>query len=179
MFKSLFWYGLTGVILVGGVYFFAGRFGEGHTDVKGWITWIKGYTTSDDYWRSLNWKTPLLAGTGFAHTVLGGHFVFRMGLEKWFTSLLHTHSLDDEFFLTAHMSMQFGRLLFGLSVVLGYHILSIPQIHSQAEVANEKSLFLILPLALYFESIHSISFWMPEILEFWLANVLYFVIAHP
>lgn len=176
VFKSLFWYGLTGLVLVGGVYFLAGRFGEGHADLKGWITWIRGYTVSDEYWRSLSWKTPLLAGTGFGHTFLGGHFVFRMGLERWFTSLLHTHSLSDEFFLARSLSGNFSRILFVLAVVLAVlTFYLVIKFVTKIGWLIRNQYFTVVPLILYF-LIFSVYFlfWMPEILEFWLGQCIVF-----
>src|ERR1700730_2593365 len=48
--KSIFWYALTGIVLVGGVYILAGRIGEGRDTFESWMTWVRGYTTSDEYW---------------------------------------------------------------------------------------------------------------------------------
>jgi hypothetical protein len=176
VFKSLFWYALTGLVLVGGTYFVAGRFGEGHADLAGWISWMRGYTATDEYWRSLNWKTPLLAGTGFGHTFLGGHFVFRIGLEKWFTSLLRSHSLQDEFFLARHLSQNFSRGLFLLALLLLVLIFFLLiKFLSRVGWLIRNQYFVIVPLILYI-LIYSIYFlfWMPEILEFWLGQCIVF-----
>jgi len=174
--KSLFWYALTGIVLVGGVYFLAGRFGEGHADLAGWITWMRGYTVTDEYWRPLSWKTPLLAGTGFAHTFLGGHFVFRIGLERWFTSLLHTHSLQDEFFLAKDLPRNFSRVLFVLAVVLiALMFFLFIKFVSRIGWLVRNQYFVVVPLILYF-LVYSFYFlfWMPEILEFWLGQCIVF-----
>jgi len=174
--KSIFWYGLTGLVLVGGTYFLAGRFGEGHTDVKGWMAWMEGYTTSDNYWRSLSWKTPLLAGTGFSHTILGGHFIFRIGMEKWITSLLHAHSLRDEFFLVRNMTQGFGRFLFLLSLILfALTLYLLVRFLSRLRGITRNYYYIILPLILYF-TIYSFYFlfWVPEILEFWIGQCIVF-----
>jgi hypothetical protein len=174
--KSLFWYALTGIVLVGGIYFAAGRWGEGHDDIKGWIGWIEGYTATDEYWRSLTWKTPLLAGTGFTHTILGGHFVFRLGLERWFTSLLHAHSLDDEFFLVKNMSREGARTLFILSLILlAFAFFLFVKFLSRFQFLITNYYYCLMPLLLYF-GIYSLYFlfWMPEILEFWLGQCIVF-----
>ena len=174
--KSIFWYGLTGLVLVGGIYILAGRFGEGHSDFKSWMTWVEGYTSSGDYWRSLTWKTPLLAGTGFAHTILGGHFVFTIGLEKWITSLLHTHSLQDEFFLVRNMSQVLGRVLFLLSLLLaGLTFYLLFSFLSRLRLITQLNYYIVLPLILYF-TVFSFYFlfWMPEILEFWIGQCIVF-----
>jgi hypothetical protein len=176
VFKSLFWYGLSGLLMVGGGYFLAGRFGEGHTDLGGWITWLRGYTITDEYWRSLNWETPLLAGTGFGHTFLGAHFVFRIGLEKWFTSLLYSHSLQDEFFLSRNLSPNFSRSLFLLSLLFAaLTFFLLIKFLSRIGALLRNQYFIIVPLMLYF-LIYSIYFlfWMPEILEFWLGQCIVF-----
>ncbi len=176
VFKSMFWYALTGLVLVGGLYFLAGRFGEGHKDLQSWMAWIKGYTITDQYWRSLTWKTPLLAGTGFAHTILGGHFVFKIGVEKWFTSLLHTHSLDDEFFLVRNMTQNTGRWLFVVSLVLlALTCFLVFKFVSRLQFIFRNHYYITIPLLLYFV-IYSFYFlfWMPEILEFWIGQCIVF-----
>ena len=176
VFKSFFWYGLTGIVLVGGIYFLAGRFGEGNADLNSWIAWIRGYTATNDYWRPLSWKTPLLAGTGFAHTILGGHFVFKLGLEKWVTSLLHTHSLQDEFFLVRDMSIGYGRMLFLLSLLLAIStIFLFIKFLFRFQVIFRNHHYITVPLLLYF-FIYSFYFlfWVPEILEFWIGQCIVF-----
>jgi hypothetical protein len=102
--KSIFWYGLTGLVLVGGTYFIAGWLLQGHNSLEGWIGWVRGYTATGEYWRGLNSKTPALAGIGFTHTIFGGHFIFEMGLQKALGSLLSAHELKDEAFLVRNMS---------------------------------------------------------------------------
>jgi hypothetical protein len=164
------------LILVGGIYFLAGRYGEGHTDSKSWISWVRGYTVADTYWRPLTWKTPLLAGTGFAHTILGGHFVFKIGLEKWITSLLHTHSLDDEYFLVRHMTQGMGRLLFLLSLLLAaLTFFFLFKFLFRIRTLTRYYYYITLPLILYF-TVYSFYFlfWMPEILEFWIGQCIVF-----
>ncbi|HYJ38247.1 MAG TPA: hypothetical protein VEV87_06505 [Chitinophagaceae bacterium] len=176
VFKSIFWYGLTGIVLVGGTYFLAGRYGEGHADLSSWMEWVKGYTTTGEYWRPLSLKTPLLAGAGFTHAILGGHFVFKVGLERWVTSLLHTHSLQDEYFLVQHMSRESGRLLLVLSIFLFVFIsLLLIKFLLQLKWITRNYFYVIIPLILYF-LIYSIYFlfWMPEILEFWIGQTVVF-----
>src|SRR2546430_8246286 len=174
--KSIFWYALTGLVLVGGVYVLAGRFGEGHRDLESWITWIRGYTTSDEYWRSLSMKTPVMAGVGFTHTILGGHFLFRMGLERWFTSLLHSHSLQDEMFLVKDMPQSVGMLMFVLTILLvALTVFLLFRFISRIRSLIKTEYYIIVPLILYF-LIYScyFLFWMPEILEFWLGQCVVF-----
>ena len=176
VFKSLFWYALTGIVLVGGTYFLAGRFGEGHTDFNSWVAWVRGYTVTGEYWRPLSWKTPLLAGTGFAHTILGGHFVFKLGIEKWVTSLLHTHSLQDEYFLVRDLTVGAGRVLFLLSLLLALlTIFLFIRFLSRFQFIFKNQYYITIPLLLYF-LIYSIYFlfWMPEILEFWIGQCMVF-----
>ena len=176
VFKSLFWYGITGLVLVGGIYILAGRFGEGHTNLESWIAWVRGYTITNEYWRPLSWKTPLFAGTGFSHTILGGHFVFKLGLEKWITSLLHAHSLQDEFFLVRGMSVGFGRIMFMLSLVLALLTLFLfIKFLARFQWIVRNYYYITVPLLLYF-GVYSFYFlfWMPEILEFWIGQCIVF-----
>ncbi|HYV54953.1 MAG TPA: DUF2723 domain-containing protein, partial [Chitinophagaceae bacterium] len=78
VFKTIFWYAFSGIVLVGGTYLLAGRVGEGHYDFKSWMRWLEGYTATNEYWRPLTLKTPFLAATGFGHAIIGGHFIFNM-----------------------------------------------------------------------------------------------------
>jgi hypothetical protein len=124
----------------------------------------------------LGWKTPLLAGTGFGHTILGGHFVFKLGLEKWITSLLHTHSLQDEFFLVKDMTVGFGRLLLMLSLLLALlTVFLFIKFISKFQSIVRNYYYITLPLLLYF-FVYSFYFlfWMPEILEFWIGQCIVF-----
>ena len=174
--KSIFWYGFTGLILVVGIYFLAGRIGEGHNDIKSWMAWIEGYTATDEYWRSLTWKTPLLAGTGFAHAIVGGHFVFHMGLEKLFSSFLSNHSLKDELFLVRNMPEQLGTFLFVLSLLLlAIIFFLLIKFISRLRWVARNQYYIAIPLFLYL-TVYSIYFlfWMPEILEFWIGQSIVF-----
>ncbi len=176
VYKSILWYAITGVVLVGGVYFLAGRYGEGKTDFSSWFSWVQGYTSGNEYWRPLSIKTPVLAAVGFSHTFLGGHFFFRLGLESWFASLLSSHSLGDEIFLSRSIPIWVDFIMFALTPILLFLsvILFIRFIKKfRALIRTQSS--VIIPLLLYF-LINSFYFlfWVPEILEFWLGQCIVF-----
>jgi len=97
-------------------------------------------------------------------------------LERWFTSLLHSHSLQDEFFLAKDLPQGFSRVLFALAVTLIALIISLViKFFSRIGWLIRNQYFLVVPLVLYF-LIYSIYFlfWMPEILEFWLGQCIVF-----
>ena len=176
VFKTIFWYAFSGIVLVGGTYLLAGRVGEGHYDFKSWMQWLEGYTATNEYWRPLTLKTPFLAATGFGHAIIGGHFIFNMGLDKLFSSLLGAHSLSDEYFLVKNMPKGIGISLFILCVlfVIGTLVLLIKFI-SRFKSINKQYFYIIVPLILYIV-VYSVYFlfWMPEILEFWIGQSIAF-----
>lgn len=174
--KSIFWYGLTGLVIVGGAYFITGWILSGHNSFDGWIGWIKGYTSTGQYWRGLNLKTPALAGIGFSHTIFGGHFIFEMGLQNELSTLLSTHELQDEAFLVRHMSTSTGTVLFIFASVIAMCILfMLVNLFGRVRFLVRNQYHIVIPLLIYFGvTSFYFLFWMPEILEFWLGQCIVF-----
>jgi hypothetical protein len=177
VFKSMFWYGITGLVLVGGMYFIGGWVIEGNKTVASWTNWIRGYTETNAYWQPLSWKTPAFAGLGFLRTIVGGQFLFRLGeFQSGLDSFLKVHALQDEMFLVRKLSttalwtiLICSFLLASLMVIL--FVRFIAKFRSTMRTYGH----VIVPLLLYVV-IYSgyFFFWMPEILEFWLGQCLIF-----
>lgn len=175
VYKSYFWYGLTGLVLVGGFYFLGGWVIEGNKDFVRWTGWIRGYTETNEYWRPLSLVTPVLAGMGFLRTIVGGQFIFRLGAtQESIGNFLQSHSLQDEAFLVKDLSTTHVWALLLLSAVLGALMLLLLIKFMVRFRANARTFgAAMLPLILY-ALIYSLYFlfWMPEILEFWLGQCI-------
>jgi len=175
VFKSLFWYALTGVVLVGGVYFLGGWVAEGNNNVVDWVSWMRGYTETNEYWPPLSWKTPALAGMGFLRTIIGGQFIFNVGnMQSSMDTFLKTHALQDEAFLVRNLTpgMVWAALI--LSVLLGaLMVLLLVQFIARFREHMRNWKHVIIPLLLYVVVYSGyFFFWMPEILEFWFGQCI-------
>jgi hypothetical protein len=175
VFKSMFWYGLAGLVLVGGAYFLGGWVAEGNNNVADWITWMRGYTETNDYWRPLTWKTPILAGLGFLRTIIGGQFFFNVGnMQTSMDSFLKVHALQDEVFLVRSLTPGVVWMAVILSVLLAVlMLLLLVQFIARFKEHRRNWGHIIVPLLLYV-AVYSayFFFWMPEILEFWFGQCI-------
>lgn len=173
VFKSIFWYGVVGVVLVGGMYFFGGWVREGNNDLSSWMSWMRGYTGTGDYWQPLSWKTPAFAGMGFLRTFVGGQFLFQLGqLSESMNNFLKVHALHDEIFLVRNLSA--GTIWMIVIMVAVLMLLMLALLVKFIGKFREKMRnwgHVITPLLLYV-AVYSLYFffWMPEILEFWLGQ---------
>ncbi len=175
VFKSIFWYGLTGLVLVGGLYFLGGWVMEGNNNVTDWISWMRGYTETNEYWRPLSWQTPLLAGLGFLRTIVGGQFLFNIGaIEPSMENLLKMHALQDEEFLVRNLSHGTVLTAFILSLILALlMVLLLVQFIARFREKMRTWGHVIVPLLLYVVLYSGyFFFWMPEILEFWFGQCI-------
>lgn len=175
VFKSMFWYGVTGLVLVGAVYFIGGWVIEGNSNVTDWVSWLRGYTGTDEYWRPLSWKTPVLASVGFLRTMIGGQFLFNVpALQESMGEFLTKHALQDEAFLVRNLSPAIVWTAITLSLVLGaLMLLLLIQFITRFKEKMRDWKHVIVPLLLYV-LIYSVYFffWMPEILEFWFGQCI-------
>ncbi|HYF33173.1 MAG TPA: hypothetical protein VD993_18740 [Chitinophagaceae bacterium] len=175
VFKSIFWYGMMGLIFVGGMYFIGGWIKEGHNNFESWMGWVRGYTGSGEYWQPLSWKTPAFAGLGFLRTFVGGQFLFQVGqLSEAMDNFLKVHALQDEIFLVRNLSAASIRtililcvLLMALMFMLLFHFIGRfrEKMRSWKHVIIPLLLYMVIYSAYFF-------FWMPEILEFWLGQCI-------
>ncbi|MEO8583716.1 MAG: hypothetical protein ABI415_07955 [Flavitalea sp.] len=168
-------YMAIGTIITLGTYFIAGWIIEKHHSFPEWIRWMQGYTVGHGYWQPLSMKTPLHVITGFVHAFIGGHFIFQLpAMEHYLQNSFQTHGLNDEVFLSDKMSYFTARALTGLFVIYSvvFVFLSVrffanyKKIRSQFGVVVSPLLLCIVVYSVFF------CFWMPEILEFWILQMV-------
>jgi hypothetical protein len=136
---------------------------------------MEGYTVGHGYWQPLSVMTPVHVATGFAHAFIGGHFVFRLpAVESWLRSSFHAHGLADEVYLASAIPHGVAWLLTALSIVLLmivawmlYRFVA----HWKTLMATSASAFQPLIACLLVYSLF-FCFWMPEILEFWILQMI-------
>jgi hypothetical protein len=168
-------YALISIIVVGGMYFVAGWIFEGHNSVVGWMHWMAGYTVGHGYWQPLSLKTPLHAVTGFSHAFIGGHFIFRLPVvEHYLRYSIGDHGLSDEIFLSSKIPVFVAWLLSIGVVVFGFLFIFLLYrfIKKYRSIVNDSGR-VVTPMALTI-LIYSVffCFWMPEILEFWILQMV-------
>jgi hypothetical protein len=175
--KSLVIYASIGIILVGSLYLYAGIVQEGRRDFSSFLDWTRGYTETTEWWTPLGWTSPLLAGIGFSHSILGGHFILKEPmLQQLFSSFLHKHALEDEFYLVRNLSPALATVLSLLTLVfLVCVLILLISWFKRISSSFKKFQSILIPLLL-FQVIFSIYFlfWEPEILEFWLTQCIIF-----
>lgn len=173
---SLLQYIIIGIVLVGGAYFIVGWMVEGQDTVAKWVRWLEGYAADEDYWEPLSMKTPINATIGYAHAILGGHYIFRVpGIEDWINRTLPQHSLHDEMFLGRKISPVTAIILTTLSLVLGIlMLLMVVRFVKKFRTIRAKLGHVIGPLLISWVIYSAFfCFWMPEILEFWLLQTVW------
>lgn len=178
--KFLINYILSGLVIVGGVYFYAGWYAEGHNNISDFSTWLLGYTYGHDYWAPWNSRTLPAMLTGFGHSFIGGQFIFNTGflgdiLKENFSS----HNFNDEIFLVKKLSTNTASLLLVLSMLAGLlmAVFTILMLKNKPWKNSEKrKIFQILFAAFWLYTVF-FSFWEPEILEFWiLQSVIFWIV---
>ncbi|HRE52120.1 MAG TPA: hypothetical protein PK339_11905 [Flavitalea sp.] len=172
--KALAQYLLTGILLVGGLYFFIGWVIVGQDSLADWTRWVQGYTVGHGFWQPLSLKTPLYALTGFSRAFIGGHFLFQIPfLKDIFDRSFASHGLNDELFLTANMEGSTAMILAFLAVVLAFLLLlMIIRFIRKYKAISDKHARIVQPLLLCIATYSLFfCFWMPEILEFWILQM--------
>lgn len=172
---ALLQYALIGIVLVGSAYFVIGWIVEDQNSLTKWVSWLRGYTQQGAYWKPLNGKIPLLVAIGYSHAFVGGHFILRLpNVERYLSESLHTHSLGDEMYLARHISHSMAVFLTALSVVLGITMLwLIIRFARRYKTIRAAAGHVVTPLMIA-GIVYSLffTFWMPEILEFWIFQVV-------
>ncbi|WP_127131888.1 glycosyltransferase family 39 protein [Pseudoflavitalea rhizosphaerae] len=164
-------YAITGLVLVGGTYFFMGWVVAGQDSLEQWTGWMQGYTKHQDYWQMPGVKTPFYVFTGFTHAFVGGHFVFRLpGIDSYFEKLQSVHSLHDEIFLARHISQGTAIVLSLLTLLLAATMLVLIVRFIRKYKTVRKTWPSVIPSLVVCGAVYSAFFcvWMPEILEFWI-----------
>jgi hypothetical protein len=167
-------YAVLGFILTGGLYLFCGTFFEHKTTVTAFSEWILGYTRGHSYWQPLTGKTPLNVAAGFSRAFIGGHFIFQHPyLETMLSNSFRSHGLRDEIFLASGLPAFVTWLL--TIITVGFVLLMIILVIRFIWRIKNMSLHyhVIIPLVLTIV-VYSIffCFWMPEILEFWILQMV-------
>jgi len=168
-------YAVTSILLAGGTYFLIGWFVERHNSLSAWIAWMEGYTVGHGYWQPLSLATPLHVITGFAHAFVGGHFVFRLpAVETWLKTSFESHGLADEVYLASGISHTMAWLLTILSLLLALIMgLMLFRFLINWKILIGKAAYIFQPLlACLFVYSLFFCFWMPEILEFWIIQMI-------
>jgi hypothetical protein len=178
--KAIAIYACTGILVVGGLYFLIGWVYEGNNNFAAWSQWVKGYSTEEDFWQPLSLKTPLHAGVGYSHAIVGGHYVFQLPvLKHYIETSLPFHALYDEMFLSKSISPAWAGMLTILTLIF-FAALAILLFRFFMKFRTLRNLYPdVLPPLLVCWGIYTLffCFWMPEILEFWiLQTVLLWVI---
>lgn len=164
-------YVLVGIVIVGGTYFYMGWYHEGNNSLTSWIRWMEGYAKDDSYWQALSWQTPLHVGYGFGHAFFGGHFIFQVDVvSNYLDRTLAAHSLQDEMYIARNISETMAILLSILTLVVIVTMVTLvvrfwrryKSIRRTFPGVTEPLLLCGLVYSAFF------TFWIPEILEFWL-----------
>lgn len=172
---ALLQYAFIGIVVAGGMYFIAGWVIEGHNSPMAWWHWMEGYTVGHGYWQGLSLKTPLHVLTGFSHAFVGGHFIFQLpGVEEYLQQAFSDHGLKDELFLSSKIKEWAAVLLTFLAGLLATGILTVSvrfmkkyKLVLIGQGAVVKPLLLTIGVYSAF-----FCFWMPEILEFWILQMV-------
>jgi hypothetical protein len=167
-------YAVLGLILTGGLYLFCGIFFEQKTTVASFVEWVIGYTQGHSYWQPLSAKTPLNAGAGFSRAFIGGHFIFQHTyLQIVLKNSFSSHRLTDEIFLASglHPFVTWLLTILVMLFVLLMIILVIRFImrYKSMELHHHVIVPIVLTIVVY--SLF-FCFWMPEILEFWILQMV-------
>ena len=174
MYQWLPTYIITGILITGGMYFITGWFIEGHNSFSAWIGWMQGYTVGHDYWQPPSIKTPLHVLTGFAHAFIGGHFIFQLpAVEQYLQNSFQSHGLKDEIFLSNNidplMAWTLTVVAVGLAIYLLVLIIKFIVRYKSIKVHYPVIDPLLITLLVYSAFF---CFWMPEILEFWILQMV-------
>lgn len=174
VFNALFKYALTGLVITGGAYFVAGWIILGNNSFASWIHWMEGYTVGHDYWQPLSLKTPIHVITGFSHAFIGGHFIFKIpAIEHYLQQSFQSHGLKDEIFLASNISHATAWILAALTCLLALVILML-SVKFISRFRAMKMHFRVINPLLVCLAVYSVffCFWMPEILEFWILQMV-------
>lgn len=167
-------YVLTGIVLVGGMYFIIGWVIAGQNSLPEFGRWIMGYTIGHDYWQPVGAATPFKVAAGFSRAFIGGHFIFQLpATQHYLQNAFAAHSLKDEIFLSRHITPALAWVLSIVSAVLAALIVGLiyrfirrfNMMNAHFQVIRP----LLLCLVVYFLFFVC---WMPEIPDFWILQMV-------
>jgi hypothetical protein len=167
-------YFVTLFVLCGGAYAAAGILGQGHRSFGDFSSWLLGYTVGHDYWQPLSLHTPIKVLAGFSRAFIGAQFIFQLPpVRDFLFSSFLDHALEDEMFLTRNMSstVAWSLLFFSFLIAAMVVMLAVKSTQLRYQERKEKELRRMI---LYTVGIYSLFFifWMPEILEFWIMQMV-------
>jgi hypothetical protein len=171
---AVFKYFTTGVVVVGVTYFLIGWFVEGNNNSEAFVNWILGYSVGHGYWQPLSLHTPMQVLAGFSRAFIGAHFIFQVtAVDTFLENSFRAHSLRDEIFLSEQVSSAMAWLLLVLAVVFGALMIALI-VRFIRHVRSMKMHFHVLNPILLSLLVYSLFFifWMPEILEFWIFQMV-------
>lgn len=173
-YPSFFRYATISLILTGGLYFLVGWLVEGYDSPADFTAWILGYTIGHNYWQPVSMETPLQVLAGFTRAFAGVHFIFQLpGVEQFLQQSFHSHGLNDEKFLSRNISSTAACALTFLTAVSGILILTLTFRFLMRYRLMKMHMSAVKPLlvCLFVYSMFFI-FWMPEIPEFWILQMV-------
>ena len=172
--NSLMKYAVLGLILTGGLYIVCGVLYEHKNTVPAFTEWILGYTKGHSYWQPLSMKTPVNVIAGFSRAFIGGHFIFQHPqVSKLLASTFASHGLRDEVFLASGISVVLTWLLTIITIFLAGSMIALVIRFAKSYGSMKLHYHVINPLLLTL-AVYSLffCFWMPEILEFWILQMV-------
>lgn len=174
LFSSFLRYALTAVLICGVAYFYAGWFAEHKNSIASFTDWVLGYTKGHSYWQPLSAKTPINVATGFARAFVGGHFIFQHPyFQHFIENSFSAHGLKDEIFLSRNLPDAFTWVLTIFFLIFGVLLMTMCVRFATAYRKMKLHFSVIRPLLVTIV-VYSIffCFWMPEILEFWILQMI-------
>jgi hypothetical protein len=172
--SSFLKYAALGVILTGGLYIVCGVLYEQKNTIPEFSEWILGYTTGHSYWQPLSIRTPLNVVVGFSRAFIGGHFIFQHPqVSQFLNNVFASHGLRDEVFLASGISIFITWLLTIVAIFLAGSIVVLVIRFARSYRKMKLHYHVINPLLLTLAAYSLFfCFWMPEILEFWILQMV-------
>lgn len=167
-------YAVLGLILTGGVYIICGVIYEHNNTLTAFTEWILGYTKGHSFWQPISAKTPFNVIAGFSRSFIGGHFIFQHpALENMLKDSFRSHGLRDEIFLSSGIPA----IVTWLLTIITAFFAGLMFILLIRFVRNYRSMtlhFHVINPLLFTIGVYSLffCFWMPEILEFWILQMV-------
>lgn len=172
--NSFLKYAVLGVILTGGIYIVCGVLYEHKTTVPEFTEWILGYTKGHSYWQPLSVYTPINAVAGFSRTFIGGHFIFQHPqVSLLVANTFASHGLRDEVFLASGIPALLTWLLTIITILFAGAMIVL-LFRFAGNYRNMKLHYHVINPLLLTIAVYSLffCFWMPEILDFWILQMV-------
>ncbi len=174
-------YAGIGTLMVAGGYLGVSWFVLGYRTFPEFYSWFAGMASQTYYWNPVGLSTLKDAFVGFSHSFIGGHFIFNVPLiSPILHRMLSNHSLDDEMYISRHITPWLSGVIFLAFLVFLVLALAlvVKLIASRKKyVASFRPTTITLTLFLVCYSVF-FYFWMPSNLEFWInQSVVFWVLV--